>query len=69
MENRLLARLFLLLAIGDLIGLLILLFLFLFFQNKTIHEVILISGSILLITGIIAFFASRSYIKRERNDR
>jgi Na+/melibiose symporter-like transporter len=68
MENRLLARGFLILAIGAFISLLIFIPLFLFSQGKTTHTIIFIFGSILLIISVIAFFTSRSYTKRE-NDK
>lgn len=69
MENRLLARGFLILAIGAFIGLLIFIPLFLFSQDKTTHAIVLLFGSILLIIGIVAFLNFRSYSKRgERDD-
>lgn len=69
MENRrLLARLFLSVAIVAFIGLVIFFFLFLFFQDKFTREILLLFGSILLIIGIIAFFNSRSYSKEGEQD-
>lgn len=71
MENRrLFARLSLGLAIGSFVGLVILLFLFLFVQDTFTREIILLNGSILLIIGILAFFTSRSFSKKgERDDK
>lgn len=70
-DNRLLARLFMSVAVVALVGLLFIFSLLFFSQDQSslTHRNFLITGGILLVIGIIAFFASRSYIKRGRNDK